>query len=106
MCSNNKFHLGGDVIFFSPDGSWKELLSLELIKRPEPRMLLEPILINESDGILKINHQLKSNDFELILSRTVEQFKDNIEVDPSLNFDVLVQKVKISEFSTTQQLIL
>lgn len=58
-------------------------------------MLLETI-IKESDGILKINHQLKSNDFELILSTTIEQFKDIIEVDPcnpSLNVEVFVQKV-------------
>lgn len=95
--------LGGDVIFFSPDGSWKELLSLELIKRPESHLLMETI--KESDGILKIKNQLKSSDFELILSSTVEQFKDVIEVDPSLNFEVLVQKVKLFEIST-QQLIL
>ena len=79
-------------MFFSPAGSWEELLPLELIDRPNFHFLLENVL-NESDGI-----HLKSNNSELMIlssaqNRAVEQFKDIIEEDSSLNLEVLVQKV-------------
>lgn len=80
-------------MFFSPAGSWEELLPLELIDRPNFHFLLENVLY-ESDGI----DQVKSNNSEFMIlssaqNRAVEQFKDIIEEDSSLNLEVLVQKV-------------